>query len=282
MTDPVTATTELPLRIAIVNDHELVTKGLAAMLAPYADSVVVVEQTALLEPEHNVSVALYDAFAMDGLTSGLVDAMIAEPGIGAVAVYTWNLQPELVREALDRGVRGMLSKALGSADLVDSLQRIHAGTVVVSPEFDPDGAVLSGDWPGRAEGLTEREAEIVTLITRGLSNNDIAARTYLSINSVKSYIRSAYRTMGVATRSQAILWGLDHGMRPTPVRIVGSAPAGRHDDSGPGTRPSAPFTTLRAAISRADDPVGQRAGEPDGEVSLPGSPAGPPRHHPAS
>ena len=54
----------------------------------------------------------------------------------------------------------------------------------------------------------------------GLSNGEIAARTFLSINSVKSYIRSAYRAMGVSTRSQAVLWGIDNGMAPTRMRIV--------------------------------------------------------------
>ena len=61
-----------------------------------------------------------------------------------------------------------------------------------------------------------REAEIIALITRGLSNKDIAARCFLSINSVKSYIRSAYRRMGVTSRSQAVLWGVRHGMAMEP------------------------------------------------------------------
>jgi len=62
--------------------------------------------------------------------------------------------------------------------------------------------------------LTARESEIIALITTGLSNNEIARQTYLSINSVKSYIRSAYRRMGVSSRSQAVLWGVQHGLAP--------------------------------------------------------------------
>nr|WP_272917777.1 LuxR C-terminal-related transcriptional regulator [Nocardioides flavescens] len=69
-------------------------------------------------------------------------------------------------------------------------------------------------WPGEAEGLTSRESEMVCLITSGLSNAEIARTLFLSINSVKTYIRTAYRKMGVASRSEAILWGIDHGFRP--------------------------------------------------------------------
>ena len=68
----------------------------------------------------------------------------------------------------------------------------------------------------RAQGLTCREAEVVALITQGLSNAEIARRSYLSINSVKSYIRTAYRKMGVTTRSEAVLWGVGYGFHMTP------------------------------------------------------------------
>ncbi|MEJ7704868.1 MAG: LuxR C-terminal-related transcriptional regulator [Geodermatophilaceae bacterium] len=64
-----------------------------------------------------------------------------------------------------------------------------------------------------------RESEIIALITQGLSNQDIADRAFLSINTIKSYIRSSYRKMNVTTRSQAVLWGIDHGFRPDYVRI---------------------------------------------------------------
>ena len=77
-------------------------------------------------------------------------------------------------------------------------------------------------WPGKEHGLTVRESEIVALITQGLSNQEIAERSYLSINSVKTYIRTAYRKMGVERRSQAVLWGIRHGFEPDTVRHVGA------------------------------------------------------------
>ena len=65
--------------------------------------------------------------------------------------------------------------------------------------------------PGSDAGLSAREAEVLALITQGYSNREIAERSYLSINSVKTYIRAAYRKIGVTRRSQAVVWGLTHG-----------------------------------------------------------------------
>ena len=68
-----------------------------------------------------------------------------------------------------------------------------------------------GDWPGRGHGLSPREGEILALIGQGLTNDDIARQLFLSINSVKTYIRSAYRKIGVTRRTEAVLWFVDHG-----------------------------------------------------------------------
>ena len=77
-----------------------------------------------------------------------------------------------------------------------------------------------------------REAEILALITQGLSNAEVADRTHLSINSVKTYIRSAYRRIGVRSRTEAVLWGVEHGFRPDRLRVRGPE---LPDDDGSGT-----------------------------------------------
>ena len=77
-----------------------------------------------------------------------------------------------------------------------------------------------GEWPGREFGLSSRESEVLALITQGLSNQEIAERTYLSINSVKTYIRTAYRKIEVTRRAQAVAWGMRHGFEPDRMRSV--------------------------------------------------------------
>ena len=70
------------------------------------------------------------------------------------------------------------------------------------------------DRLGKDVGLTPREVEVLALITQGMSNQDIAERLYLSINSVKTYIRSAYAKIEVTSRSRAVAWCLQNGFAP--------------------------------------------------------------------
>ena len=85
--------------------------------------------------------------------------------------------------------------------------------------------------------MSPREAEVIALITQGLSNQEIADRAFLSINSVKTYIRSAYRKIGVTKRTQAVIWAIDNGFRPDTLRTIDPAllvrPAAGHRSSSP-------------------------------------------------
>lgn len=209
------------IRVALVNDDEVVVRGLDAMMRSYGHRVEVVELVAGKPVAQPVDVALYDTFGMGEGNGPAVKQLVDSPQVRKVAVYTWNFQPWLTRDTLNQGVRGYLSKSLPAARLVDAVTAIAAGQLVVSPSRGRS-SLVGGDWPGREEGLTAREAEVLSLITMGLSNQEIAERTLLSLNSIKSYIRSAYRKIDVDSRSKAVLWGVEHGMRADRVRINGS------------------------------------------------------------
>lgn len=210
------------LRLAVVNDYEVIVRGLAAMLAGEA-SLEVVELDCLLPVSQDVHVALYDSFGMPGMQNSEIDEIVASERVGELVLYTWNASAEVVREARRRGLRGVIAKTDPVHTLVDALHRAHAGEFVVSEAFgEPpeDGEPKVRTWPGREQGLTAREAEVIGLVTQGFSNQEIAERLYVSINSIKSYIRSAYRTMGVTTRAQAVLWGVDNGLAPHRLRVL--------------------------------------------------------------
>ena len=208
----------MTIRLAIVDDYEVVVRGLADMLASATEAIEVVELDAQLPVSKKVDIALYDTFAQGQGDSPAVEELVANPLVEKVAVYTWNLDDRLVQAALSLGVSAYLSKTLPADELIAALRAVHQGEKLVSPALE-SGPAVHGDWPGREEGLTAREAEVIALITQGYSNADIAARASLSINSVKSYIRSSYRKMGVTSRTNAVLWGLDHGMSPDRMRI---------------------------------------------------------------
>ena len=206
-----------PLRIAIANDYEIVVEGLAQMLKPFEDRVRVVETVANEPVSQDVDIVLYDNFGQPHHKGLDLDVLLSQARARHLVIYTWHIDPALVDIALDIGATGYLPKNLTADELVSALERINAGEVV-APETSPDPQPGSGDWPGRTFGLSERESEIIALITQGLTNEQIADRAYLSINTVKSYIRTAYRKMGVRSRSQAVLWGIDHGFRPDRLR----------------------------------------------------------------
>jgi DNA-binding NarL/FixJ family response regulator len=208
----------MPIRLAIVDDYEVVVRGLAEMIADHSHEVEVVQLTSQYPVVEPVDIALYDTFAQTQGDGPDVGALLTNPAVRRVVVYTWNVEEPLVRQTLERGVSGYLSKALTAEALVDALKRVHAGEQVVAPLPVGETKVLQGHYPGRAEGLTVREAEVIALITQGLSNAEIAERASLSINSVKSYIRSSYRKMGVSSRTNAVLWGLEHGFVPDRIR----------------------------------------------------------------
>jgi DNA-binding NarL/FixJ family response regulator len=209
-----------PIRIGLVNDYEVVLAGVAHLLDRYGDRVVVAEIDLTEAICEDVDIALYDNFAQGEADHDDIEALIASPHARRVVVYTWNFDERLVQAALDRGTDGYLSKALPASELVDALERVHGGEVVVSTAPDRGCPSVGQDWPGRTEGLSERESEILALITQGRTNNEIGALTFLSIHSIKTYIRSTYRKIGVTSRTQAVLWGVEHGFRPEHRRIA--------------------------------------------------------------
>lgn len=196
-----------PLRVTLAHECDLVSVGLTGLMAPYAPRVRVVPSRGGL-PARDVDVTLHDMLA-----SVYEVPLASVPAIahdGRLVAWTWNARPELVEMALANGVSGVLSKTLPASRLLAALESIHSGRRVV----DLGGVPPSAPVALVAQPLTPREVEVIAMITQGLSNSEIATVAAISINSLKSYIRSAYRKMGVTSRSQAVLWGVRHGCLP--------------------------------------------------------------------
>ena len=208
-----------PIRVALVDDYDVVLLGLAQMLDQYRDRVIIAEIDTNEPLEDIVDIVLYDSFAQPESDHDEISVLVANPRARRVVLYTWNFHPDLIRTARQQGVHGYLSKTLPARDLVAALEAVHAGQVIVS-DPPPRARSTSGlNWPGRGEGLTDRESEILALITQGKSNAEVAALTFLSPNTVKSYIRTIYRKIDVASRTQAVLWGVNNGFTPDHHRI---------------------------------------------------------------
>lgn len=202
----------MPLYVSVINDFDVVVAGVRALLSPFADRVLVVDTQLQSTPDVAVDVALFDTFAAPLDWQIRLAELASDPGVGAVAVYSFMTDPRAVEDSIAAGAGGFLAKSRTAAELVEGIESIAGGKQVV----DRGGCegIVSGDhWPAEDVGLTPREAEMLSLIVRGYSNEEIARSRYLSPNTVKSYIRETYRKIGVTTRAQAVAWGMSHGLQ---------------------------------------------------------------------
>jgi DNA-binding NarL/FixJ family response regulator len=208
-----------PITVALVDDYDVVVVGVANILEQYRDRVVIAEIDTNQPLSDEVDIVLYDSFAQPESDHEDISVLVKNPRARRVVVYTWNFHPHLVDHARRQGVHGYLSKALPARDLVAALEAVHAGETVISDPPRRARGANGLNWPGRGEGLTDRESEILALITQGKSNAEVATLTYLSPNTIKSYIRTIYRKIDVTSRTQAVLWGVNNGFTPDHHRI---------------------------------------------------------------
>ena len=193
------------VRVAILNDCEIVNAGVDALLAEHRERVQIVELPA--GTAEQVDVVLFDPLTPVADRRVDVASLARRTGARLVA-FTWASDDELALEELLPETCAHISKTLSAGQIVDALEAVRNGRA--APRARPALEAL-------AIGLTPRESEVLQLITRGLSNQEMADHIYLSINSVKTYIRTAYRKIGVNSRSQAVSWGLSHGLGTEPA-----------------------------------------------------------------
>jgi len=196
------------ITVGIINDYELVVRGVASMLAPYANRIRVVELDAGGRLTMPADVALFDTFAGRRHTLARAAEMVREGRARHVVLYTWDAAPPFVRAAEEIGVSGVVLKTRSADLLVDSIERVVAGERV---GFDVDPSVRSTP---RLVDLSDRESEVLALIAKGLTNAQIADELYLSIETVKTYVKRLYAKLDVHNRAQAAVAASSHQLTP--------------------------------------------------------------------
>jgi DNA-binding NarL/FixJ family response regulator len=205
----------LPIRVAAVNDYEVVVEGVAAMLARFPDRIHVCEAVLEGEPVEGdrIDVALYDTYGRIGVAQKTLELLAAMEGIHAIAVYTMDVTEDLVRDATAAGANAVISKKLRGEQLADMLIRVACGEKVIAGLDETDHRAPGDetvDWPGRADGLTLRESEVLALVANGHSNREVAEALYVGEQTVKSHLRNVYAKLGVQNRTQAARFALGH------------------------------------------------------------------------
>ncbi|GAB2623615.1 response regulator transcription factor [Streptomyces capparidis] len=207
------------IRVLLVDDHQVVRRGLRTFLEVQDDIEVVGEAADGAEGVARAEELKPDVILMDVRMPGMdgIEALRAlrERGSAArVLVITSFTEQRAVVPALRAGATGYVYKDVDPEALARAIRSVHAGHVLLQPEVA--GALLAGDAGNGAQGrggtLTEREREVLALIADGRSNREIARALVLSEKTVKTHVSNILMKLDLADRTQAALWAVRHGM----------------------------------------------------------------------
>lgn len=204
-----------PIRLLLVDDHELVRAGLRTFLGLQADMAVVgeagsAEQALALVPRLRPDVVLLD-LVLPGMSG--VEAVrrlrAAHPEVKVVVLTSFAAE-DSVLPAVRAGAAGYLLKDVGPGELAEALRAVHAGGATLHPAVA--ATVMHSVAEPTRDPLTPREHEVLRLVARGLPNRLIARELALSEKTVKAHVSAVLGKLGVADRTQAALYAVRHGL----------------------------------------------------------------------
>jgi len=211
------------IRILIADDEALVRDGLAAILASEegiailgeaTDGREAVELTLRLRPD----VVLMDIRmpGMDGIHATREIQRIADQHAKVLILTTFGID-EYVYDALRAGASGFLLKDARKDELVSAIRTVFRGDALLAPVITRkliDDVIAAAPTPQDSDVLavlTERELEVFSLLTAGLSNSEIGSRLYLSEPTIKTHVGSILRKLGLRDRVQAVILAYESG-----------------------------------------------------------------------
>ncbi len=201
-----------PIRIMVVEDHNVVRQGLVALVKTVPDMTVVAEasdgrQAIELFREHDPDVTIMDLRLP--VMSG-VDAIKAIrqnfPAARIIVLTTFDGDEDIYR-ALQAGARGYLLKDMFGEELMDAIRTVHAGKTRIPPAVAQRLAERTG-----GPSLTARELGVLKLIVAGKSNKEIGKELEISEATVKTHINSILSKLAVNDRTQAATTALQRGI----------------------------------------------------------------------
>lgn len=213
-----------PLRVVLVDDHEMVLQGLKAMLGRFLGRIRVVGEAVDAESAERVVAALDpDVVLCDVRLRGssgldLCQRLVEKKPERRVVLLSVYDDEQYLYQALRAGAAGYLLKRIGGEELVRQLEQVSAGETVVDSILAGRAAssaarLQSGEfWPGAHLGLSHRESEVLALMVAGLSNRAIAVRLVVGDETVKSHVGAVYRKLKVGDRAGAVAVALREGI----------------------------------------------------------------------
>jgi two-component system response regulator NreC len=202
------------VRIVLADDHAVVRSALRLLLDAEKDLEVVaeagdIESTARYVRGHKPDVVVLDLNMPGGRSLEAVPEMLASSPQTSVVVLTMETDPAYAREAIQAGVLGYVLKEAVDEELVNAVRLASAGKTYLQPEL---GARLAADTGEAADGLSERELEILRLIALGHTNTEIAEQLFLSVRTIESHRAHVQQKLELNKRSDLVRYALEHGL----------------------------------------------------------------------
>ena len=192
------------IRVALVNDYEIVLEGLRALLRPYDPEISVVELDVAENPLSTVDVTLFDTYGEVQERRRRVRELAADASNGAIVVFSFSDDAALAGIFLRAGAQGFISKALPAEQIVNGIRAAARGERVMLIQASPHAAISADlQWPGRDARLTERESELLALLPTGMTNRELSEHLHVSENTIKSHLRRLFSKLEVRNRAQA-------------------------------------------------------------------------------
>ena len=202
------------VRIVLADDHAVVRSALRLLLDAEEDLEVVaeagdIEATLRYVRGHKPDVVVLDLNMPGGQSLGAVPEMLASSPETSVVVLTMETDPAYAREAIQAGVLGYVLKEAVDEELVNAVHLASAGKTYLQPEL---GAKLAADTGEAADGLSERELEILRLIALGHTNTEIAEQLFLSVRTIESHRAHVQQKLKLNKRSDLVRYALERGL----------------------------------------------------------------------
>lgn len=215
-----------PIRVLLVEDHQLVAEGLAALLQEYDDIVVAgwaPTVAAALETaeRESIDVGLIDFRLPDGLGADAATGLLRRQREAAIIFLSADESDDSIATAVEAGASGYLLKSAPIDEVVESIRRAVEGETLIPAkklaqllarrrEMHREQAAQAG----LMESLTPREREILELMTEGLDNRAVAERLHIEYSTVRSHVRKVLQKLGARSKLEAVVKASESGLVP--------------------------------------------------------------------
>jgi two-component system response regulator DevR len=207
-----------PIRVFLLDDHEIVRRGIKDLLESEGDIEVVGESGLAQEAARRIPALKPDVAILDGRLpdgSGVEvcrEVRSVDPKIAALILTSYD-DDDALFAAIMAGAAGYILKQVGGNDLVETVRRVAAGQSTLDPSVTVRVLDRLRNGPRadpELEALSAREQRILELVGQGLTNREIAERMYLAEKTVKNYVSSMLAKLGLSSRTQAAIFATKH------------------------------------------------------------------------